>query len=84
MAGLDLSTKDDLRGGVKSCVAGLKSTFNFLHLIDCVLGWFRSCLTTTRVAADFQTYSVFLRGGVGFHSKNRLFSLVTSNNTLKS
>ena len=55
MVGLDLrggvrfSAKEDLRGGVKICVVGLKSTFNFLHLIDCVLGWFRSCLTTTRV-----------------------------------
>ena len=35
MVGLDLrggvriSTKDDLRGGVKICVVGLKSTFNF-------------------------------------------------------
>ena len=67
-----------MRGGVKSWVVGLKSTFNFLHLIDCVLGWFRRCLTTTRVAADFQTYSVFLRGGVGFLNKNRVFSLVTT------
>ena len=55
MVGLDLrggvrfSAEEDLRGGVKICVVGLKSTFNFLDLIDCVLGWFRSCLTTTRV-----------------------------------
>ena len=47
--GVRFSAKEDLRGGVKICVVGLKSTFNFLHLIDCVLGWFRSCLTTTRV-----------------------------------